>query len=192
MVAALMLLLVAACAPYHRGPAVDPHIERHASETRTAPSNGFDVEAYRRTEPERADSILVLKSERKMHLLADGEPIRSYRVALGFEPKGHKIEKGDGRTPEGRYVLDFHNENSRFHRSIRVSYPNVGDRLLARARGVDPGGNIMIHGLPNGSGSVGASHAWEDWTEGCIAVTNEEIDEILQLVGVGTPIEIRP
>ena len=116
----------------------------------------------------------------------------SYEVALGSDPVGPKQRVGDGRTPEGRYVLDWRSRRSDHHRSIHLSYPNAADRARAEAAGVDPGGGIMIHGLPNGLGEIGAAHRAGDWTDGCIAVTNEEIEQIWDLVPDGTPIEIVP
>ena len=113
-------------------------------------------------------------------------------MALGFTPHGPKQYQGDGRTPEGRYVLDWRNDESEFYRSIHVSYPSAEDLARAQARGVSAGGNIMIHGLPNGLDDIGPDHVKWDWTEGCIAVTNAEMDEILSIVDDGTPIEIRP
>lgn len=127
-----------------------------------------------------------------MHLLYEGEPFRTYKVALGIQPVGHKMQQGDNRTPEGEYVLGRRNPGSRFHKSIHISYPNAEDRASARARGVDPGDLIMIHGVPPEIEDLGADHRLWDWTNGCIAVTNQEMDEIWDLVGPGTPIEIRP
>jgi len=135
------------------------------------------------------DRVLVVKSERMLYLKSNGEVLRSYPVALGPVPWGHKQQEGDERTPEGRYILDYKNENSQFYKSIRVSYPNLRDRLRAQELGVDPGGNIMIHGLPEG---VEEDAQLFNWTNGCIAVTNEQMDEIWQLVTVGTPIDILP
>jgi murein L,D-transpeptidase YafK len=142
--------------------------------------------------PASVDRVVVMKGAREMHLMGAGQKLRSYRVSLGFSPIGHKTQQGDGRTPEGTYTLDWRNPHSQFHRSINISYPNPADRDQARRRGVDPGGEIMIHGLPNGRGWIGSDHARFDWTEGCIAVTNEEMDEIWAMVADGTPIEIRP
>ena len=124
--------------------------------------------------------------------MSGGREVRSYDIALGPSPEGHKQQEGDGRTPEGRYVIDWRNVNSAFHRSLHISYPNAGDRARARRRGVDPGGAIMIHGLPNGMGTLGGLHVASDWTLGCIAVTSEEIEEIWRVVRDGTPIEIGP
>ena len=140
----------------------------------------------------KADAVVVLKRERTLNLLAQGKVIRSYKVALGGVPVGAKEQQGDHKTPEGRYVLDRRNPKSKFYRSIHVSYPNERDRHNAEKKGVSPGGDIMIHGLPNGTGAVGAAHRLVDWTDGCIAVTDSEMDEIWTLVADGTPIEIRP
>ena len=118
--------------------------------------------------------------------------MKSYTVALGVEPVGPKTRQGDHKTPEGVYVLDSRNAHSRFHKSIHISYPNAIDRREARGQGVSPGGDVFVHGLPNGYGWVGASHRVKDWTDGCIAVTNEEMEEIWSAVADGTRIEIRP
>ncbi len=143
-------------------------------------------------EPAQVDRVLVLKSERELRLLAGGQTLRAYPVALGSAPDGPKRQIGDGRTPEGLYVLDWRNPDSRFYRSIHISYPGPADRERARQLGVDPGGAIMIHGLPNGKGWIGPEHTRFDWTDGCIAVTNAEMDEIWAMVADGTPIEILP
>lgn len=139
----------------------------------------------------RADKVVVIKHKRVLQLLWRGRVVRSYKVALGFNPKGHKAKEGDGRTPEGTYVIDWRNPKSRFTLSLHISYPNRADRARARARGVSPGGAIFIHGQPNGV-NMGKAHTLRDWTLGCIAVTNEEIREIWRAVPNGTPIEIRP
>lgn len=138
------------------------------------------------------DLIRVDKSERRMELLRGGEVVRSYRVSLGPNPVGHKQKEGDGRTPEGRYLIDWRNPRSRFHRSLHISYPNAQDRRAARMRGESPGGSIMIHGLPNGWGWAAPFFAAWDWTDGCIAVSDPEMNEIWRAVGDGTPIEITP
>lgn len=142
----------------------------------------------------KAAKIVVYKAERKMALLDEaGKEIRHYRIALGARPEGHKTEEGDERTPEGAYRITAHNPRSSFHRSLRISYPNEKDIAQAKKRGVSPGGDIMIHGLRNGLGWLGTLHLRHDtWTDGCIAVTNDEIEEIAALVPDGTPIEIRP
>ncbi len=134
---------------------------------------------------ERADAIHVYKSVRKMDLLRDGKVIHSYRIRLGGAPIGPKREQGDQRTPEGEYRISYRNAASRFHLSLRISYPSAEDLRQARSRGADPGGDIMIHG-----GS--APGDLRDWTEGCIAVTNAEIEEIWRLVPVGTRVRIDP
>ncbi len=118
--------------------------------------------------------------------------MREYRVSLGREPVGAKQRWGDGRTPEGRYRLDWRTPRSAYHRAIHVSYPNPDDRRQAAEAGAAAGGAILLHGLPEGGDWVGEAHREFDWTEGCIAVTNEEMDEIWELVRDGTPIEIRP
>jgi murein L,D-transpeptidase YafK len=140
---------------------------------------------------EQADQVIVVKSERTLTLLAQGKAIRSYKVALGGRPIGAKQQQGDHKTPEGSYVLDRRNPQSRYYKSLHISYPNEQDKLDAAKRGVDPG-DIMIHGLPNGFGWLGRFHREHDWTDGCIAVTDTEMDEIWKLVPDGTPIEIRP
>jgi murein L,D-transpeptidase YafK len=139
-----------------------------------------------------ADKVLVLKKDRTLALLDHGNVLKKYKVALGGEPVGPKNVQGDHKTPEGIYVLDHRNEHSQFYRSLHISYPNADDQAKARKLGKDPGGDIMIHGLPNGFGWIGKAHRARDWTDGCIAVTNEEMDEIWRAVPDGTMIEIRP
>lgn len=136
------------------------------------------------------DLVKVDKSTRTMLLLAENKVIKRYRIALGANPKGHKLRQGDKRTPEGRYTLDVINENSRFYRSIRIDYPNEVDVARAGRLGVDPGGQIMIHGQKNGKGPHPSETRGKDWTDGCIAIGNEEMDEFLRLVKIGTPIQI--
>lgn len=140
------------------------------------------------------DRVLVKKGERILELHKDGALYRSYRISLGDQPRGHKFQEGDERTPEGNYILDWRNPNSAFYKSIHVSYPNALDRSVARSLGVSPGGMIMIHGLPNwlSSPRLAAEYRSQDWTNGCIAVGNEEMDEIWRLVRDGTPITILP
>ncbi len=134
---------------------------------------------------QQADAIRVFKGQRRMELLRDGRVIAGYRIALGDVPVGHKRQQGDERTPEGDYHITYRNDRSRYHLSLRISYPDPADRRQARARGVDPGGDIMIHGATP-PGYAG------DWTDGCIAVTNAEMEEIWRRVPVGTPIHIAP
>lgn len=140
----------------------------------------------------KADQVIVVKSLRTLTLLSNGKILRTYKVALGGSPVGAKEQQGDHKTPEGQYILDRRNAKSRFYKAIHVSYPNEQDKKRASERGVSPGGDIMVHGLPNGFGWLGATHRARDWTDGCIAVTNAEMDEIWELVPDGTPIEIRP
>jgi len=140
----------------------------------------------------KADRIVVVKSTRTMTLMSGGQVLKTYKVALGGQPVGAKQRTGDHKTPEGLYVVQFKVPNSRFHRGLYISYPNAADRERARKMGVNPGGNIEIHGLGDKYGWIGAMHQQTDWTDGCIAVTNEEIDEIWPLVAAGTPVEIRP
>ena len=139
----------------------------------------------------RADHVVMLKKERTLELLSQGKAIKTYKVALGGDPVGPKTRQGDHKTPEGAYVLDFRNAHSEFYKSIHISYPSEHDRVLARQKAVSPGGDVFVHGLPKGYGWLGSSHRLRDWTDGCIAVTNEEMDEIWKAVPVGTPIEIR-
>jgi murein L,D-transpeptidase YafK len=141
---------------------------------------------------QRADSVPILKKDHTMELLAGGKVIRTYKLALGLGGLAPKEREGDSRTPEGHYVIDAHSADSHYHRALHVSYPNAEDRKRAAKLGVAPGGAIMIHGLPNGKGWVGAAHRQFDWMLGCITVTDEEIDEIWNPVPVGTPVEIRP
>jgi murein L,D-transpeptidase YafK len=141
-----------------------------------------------------ADKVLVKKSERRLYLMRKGRPFLSYPISLGFEPEGHKEREGDGRTPEGRYVLDWRNPTSRFYKSLHISYPNFGDRLRAERRGHKPGGMIMIHGQPppNEHAELQQIVSGEDWTRGCIAVPNYAIDEIWEYTAEGTVIDILP
>jgi murein L,D-transpeptidase YafK len=139
-----------------------------------------------------ADRLLVDKSERTLTLFWHGVPLKTYRVALGGAPNGPKEKQGDERTPEGVYHVDKRLEKSAFHRGLRISYPNREDRAIAREAGVHAGGDIAIHGLRDGLAWVGSAHTLFDWTDGCIAVTNEEIDELWRAVPKGTEVEIRP
>jgi murein L,D-transpeptidase YafK len=140
----------------------------------------------------RVDRVVVYKRERKLVLLSQGKELRTYKIALGSEPVGPKARQGDHRSPEGVYTLDSRNPNSRFYKAFHISYPNSSDIAAAKKLGVSAGGDIMLHGLPKEYAWVGREHTLRDWTDGCIAVTNEEMDEIWNLVRVGTPIEIKP
>jgi murein L,D-transpeptidase YafK len=125
-------------------------------------------------------------------LLSQDKVLKIYKIALGGNPKGPKERQGDNKTPEGTYVIDSRNRDSAYHLSLHISYPSEKDRKRARELGVSPGGDIMIHGLKNGFSWMGVLHRESDWTKGCIAVTDEEIEEIAALVPNGTAVEIRP
>ena len=140
----------------------------------------------------QADVIEVFKAQRRLDLKREGTVLKSYRVALGFAPVGHKQQEGDGRTPEGNYEIDGRNPRSAFHLSLRVSYPDAQDQSRAAAAGVPPGGDIFIHGQPNGLRKFFTGHPWKDWTVGCVAVRDREIREIWSLVPTGARVVIRP
>ena len=139
-----------------------------------------------------ADFVLVVKSESRLYLIREGEEFAAFRVVFGSNPKGHKQQQGDERTPEGRYTLDYKNANSAYYKSIHISYPNAKDRENARKRGVDPGGHIMVHGQRNGYEVFSVFAQLFNWTNGCIALSNRDMDVVWQTVNPGTPIEIRP
>lgn len=139
-----------------------------------------------------ADRILIEKKERRLTLLSKGKQLQTYKIALGGNPVGPKERYGDNKTPEGTYVIDSRNRDSRYHLSLHISYPNEKDKKRAKQLGVSPGGDIMIHGIKNGFSWAGDLHTDVDWTKGCIAVTDEEIEEIEKLVPNGTIVEIRP
>lgn len=141
---------------------------------------------------QKADSLLIVKSERKLYLLKAGEVLRDFDIALGLMPEGHKQREGDFRTPEGIYYLDARNPNSDYFLSLHISYPNRQDIARARVQGVDPGGQIMIHGQPNEPKYSESRYANWDWTDGCIAVSNSDMVDIWLMTEEGTPIEIRP
>ena len=138
------------------------------------------------------DRMVVEKSVRRLSIFRDGNQIKTYRIALGRNPEGAKREEGDMKTPEGIYKIDGRNPQSNFHLALHVSYPSYEDDKRAAARGVSAGFDIMIHGIQNGRGWIGAFHRWNDWTAGCIAVTDEEIEELWRVTPDGTRIEIRP
>ena len=138
------------------------------------------------------DKILIEKQERRLLLISKGEVLKTYKIALGGNPIGPKERQGDNKTPEGIYFIDSKNNNSQYHLSLHISYPNESNKKRAQELGVSPGGDIMIHGIKNGFSWVGDSHTEVDWTKGCIAVTDEEIEEIDKLVPIGTQVEIRP
>jgi murein L,D-transpeptidase YafK len=161
-------------------------------------SNGFiktslnTSRRFRNNNQLLADYVLVEKTKRRLTLFSDGEVLKRYRIALGREPVGAKIRSGDNRTPEGLYYIDYRNEDSDYHLALHISYPNENDIRRARQMGYSPGGSIMLHGLKNEDAEIAYYHGYFDWTKGCIAVTNTEIEEIWQLVPNGTSIEIRP
>jgi murein L,D-transpeptidase YafK len=140
------------------------------------------------------DRIVVEKSARKLSILRDGSELKTYRVALGRNPVGPKQEEGDMKTPEGVYQIDAHKNDSDYHLALHISYPSNEDRARAAQRGISAGSDIEIHGLPNGAGTLGSAHrsSESDWTAGCIALTNEEIEELSRVTPDGTTIEIRP
>lgn len=140
----------------------------------------------------QADLVEIFKGERRMELKREGGVLKRYRVALGSSPRQHKEREGDGRTPEGRYTIDARNPRSSFHLSLRVSYPDSKDRARATELGVSAGGDIYIHGLPNGWRKFTTAHPRKDWTTGCIAVTDPEIREIWSLVPTGAGVVIHP
>ena len=158
----------------------------------TGPAAAPALAQLPRLEPHKADLVVVYKNKRLLQLMHNGRPFKSYAVALGPEPEGAKRRSGDGRTPEGVYTLDWRNPNSNFYRSIHVSYPAPHDEEASARWRVPLGGLIMIHGLPSQLSFVGRLHLIADWTNGCIAVTNSEMDEIWSLVDDGTTIIIYP
>ncbi|MCI2399741.1 L,D-transpeptidase family protein [Aliiroseovarius subalbicans] len=136
------------------------------------------------------DRILIEKSARRLTVYRDDEALRSYRIALGFAPEGDKVQEGDGKTPEGRFTITRRNPQSAYHLSLGIDYPQAEDRAQARAAGVSPGGDIFIHGQPNGLGRIGAIPY--DWTAGCIAVSDAEIEELWRITPNGTRVDIQP
>lgn len=152
----------------------------------------FPVSVWASSGTQFADSVLVDKSDRKMWLISNGEKYREYDISLGDNPVGHKEQEGDEKTPEGKYIIDYRNPKSRYHLSLHITYPNKQDQESAAKKGINPGGDIFIHGLPNGTGDMSWAYKGRDWTDGCIAVTNDEIEEIWKFIKNGTPIEILP
>jgi len=139
---------------------------------------------------EQIDHILIEKSARHLTVFRGGEPVRTYKIALGFAPAGDKVQQGDGKTPEGTFTITRRNPNSKYHLSLGIDYPQADDIARARAAGMDPGGDIFIHGQPNGFGKLATIPT--DWTAGCIAVSDTEIEELWRVVQTGTRVEIRP
>ena len=139
-----------------------------------------------------ADMVLVEKSKSRLYLMREGKAFASFQVAFGSNPRGHKQQQGDGKTPEGRYMLDYKNAGSAYYKSIHISYPSAKDREEARKRGVDPGGQIMIHGQKNGYGRLSILVQRFNWTNGCIALSDRDMETVWKAVKPGTPIEIKP
>ena len=139
----------------------------------------------------KVDHVVLVKTKHKLLLLSGDRVVKSYRVALGRGGLAPKRRQGDGRTPEGIYRIDYRNPASKYHLALHISYPESSDKQRAQRLGVNPGGDIMIHGLPREFSWVGSRHRLSDWTEGCIAVTDSEIEEIWKLVPDGTPVEVR-
>jgi murein L,D-transpeptidase YafK len=156
--------------------------------TRTSAASG----SMRPAPPAAADSLVLEKSRRQLNVYYHGTVVRTYYVALGRNPVGDKERIGDNRTPEGLFYIQGRNPNSRYHLSLRISYPDERHRERAARLGVEPGGDIMIHGLPDEQASLGPAHRDFDWTNGCIAVTNQEIEELYRVIRDGTPIQIKP
>ena len=142
----------------------------------------------------KADLLVVLKDHRRLVLMRGDRVIKVFRIALGRYPRGHKVQKGDAKTPEGKYTVDYRldSDKSKFYRALHISYPNREDSARARQLGVDPGGQIMIHGLPTNWSAEDVGHPRLDWTQGCIALTNREMDQLWKMVDDGTTIEIYP
>jgi murein L,D-transpeptidase YafK len=140
----------------------------------------------------KADMVRVVKSEKRLYLLKENDVFASYPVKFGANPEGHKQQQGDERTPEGLYFLTYKNSNSAFYRSIHISYPNAEDQENARSLGVDPGGDIMIHGQANGWEWAGFLTQLVNWTDGCVALSNGNMDLVWNAIEPGTPIEILP
>ncbi len=138
------------------------------------------------------DKILVLKSARKLELISDGKPIRTYRISLGKQPKGPKMREGDKRTPEGLYWVDWRKKSDKFNLAMHINYPNISDAATARREGVNPGSMIMIHGTPDSEDNPEELFHTLDWTDGCIAMKNYEMREVWNMVKNGTMVEIRP
>lgn len=147
---------------------------------------------YQLPKETKIDSIVVYKSKRQLLVYSKGNLLKTYTIALGRQPDGAKQFEGDRKTPEGVYYINDKNPNSGWHKNLGISYPNQEDIKYARQLGKSPGGNIKIHGLRNKRGYIGKLHRWKDWTLGCIAVTNEEMDELYRAVVIGTKIEILP
>lgn len=175
--------------PVHNGVRIDPRGVGTPSAPRPAVNSAVITGGRHGI---TADSIVVEKSLRRLTLFSGGYAVRTFDVALGQKPVGPKERVGDFRTPEGLYTIDYRNPFSRYHKALHISYPNAADLARAQTQGVTAGGDVMIHGLVNGEGAMGSDHRAYDWTNGCVAVTDEEVDELWNEVPVGTPIRIKP
>lgn len=189
-----LALLIGAAAILGLGAAYAPGSKKFAAIDRCLASDrAWDYRASRceALPAGPVDRILVDKSDRLLTAYREGKLVREFRVALGGGGLAPKQRQGDRRVPEGAYLITFHNEASRFHRSLKIGYPTAEQLDAAQLAGINPGGDIMIHGLPNGMGRIGSRHLRRDWTDGCIAVTNAEMDWLFATVPDGTPIDIR-
>ena len=150
-------------------------------------------QASQRTSASKSvDKILVIKSARRLELISDGKVIRRYRISLGKQPKGPKLQEGDKRTPEGLYWVDWRKRSDKFNLAMHINYPNISDAAKARREGVNPGSMIMIHGTPDSEDNPEELFHTLDWTDGCIAMKNYEMREVWNMVKDGTMVEIRP
>ncbi len=169
--------------------AVNEHPEDEISiQARKRQSAGIHTQALK----SEVDSIVVFKSQREMHVFGKRKKLKTYIISLGMQPVGKKRKEGDYKTPEGRYTIHDKNPNSIYHKNLGVSYPNSDDRRYAAQNHISAGGEIKIHGLPNKPKYAPEAYLRNDWTWGCIAVSNEEIDELYRYVSVGTPLIIFP
>jgi len=141
---------------------------------------------------ERADTILIVKHERKLYLLHDNAPLRSYRIALGLSPTGAKEREWDFRTPEGSYIIDFRQEHSRYYKALHISYPSQADRKRSSAQHLSAGRDIFIHGEPNQPSKPDSYYKTRDWTNGCIALSDEDLQDVWNLTAGRTRVEIVP
>jgi murein L,D-transpeptidase YafK len=155
---------------------------------------GFDGQSAARSIPTavRADTILIVKHERKLYLLRDNHPLRSYRIALGLSPTGAKEREWDFRTPEGSYIIDFRQEHSHYFKALHISYPSPADLKRSSALHLPAGGNIFIHGEPNRPSKPVSYYKTRDWTNGCIALSDEDLQDVWDLTAGPTPVEIVP
>lgn len=189
--AAVLLLAVAAGVVWYSKPSSPEPTVATSGEHAGEPAVAAPIETPL---PEDAviDRLVVHKSKHTMSAYSQGKLLKTYPIALGKQPVGHKHFEGDGKTPEGKYRINDRNPNSAYHKNLGVSYPNEADKAYAAAQGKSPGGLIKIHGIKNGWGSIGKKHLQRDWTDGCIAVTDEEIDELYRSVKHNAEIEILP